>query len=93
MALTDEEAAFVETIIGHIPDADCYVYHIANRTDPRDSRDYFNSYEITNHIGISTVYRKYKQLETKLYIIIMAPKGETPNIPAEMTDLVSGLGE
>jgi hypothetical protein len=93
MALTDAESTFVESILGHIPDVDCYVYHIANHTDPRESRDYFNSYEITNHVGISTVYRKYENLEAKLYIIIMSPTGETPSIPAEMTDLVSGLGE
>lgn len=93
MALSDAESTFVETIMGSIPDEDCYVFHIANHSDPRGARDYFNSYEITNHVGVVTVYRKYENLEAKLYIIVMTPTGEAPTIPAEMTDLVSGLGD
>jgi hypothetical protein len=94
MALTDTESAFVQLIIGHLPETGCYVYHIADCEDPRDARDYFNSYEIGSHIGITTVYRKYQSLNPKLFIIIFTPTVEdVPTIPEEMTKLIAGLGE
>jgi hypothetical protein len=95
MALTTAEQTFVETIMGEVPaDLGCYVYHVAEHNTPKESRDYFNSIEIENHVGITTVYRGYNDTRPRLYAIILTESADsTPVIPAEATGLVSGLGE
>ena len=95
MALSDAETSFVNSIMGSVPsELGCYVYHVANHSDPRAARNYFNSHEIENQVGITTVYRPHEELSARLFVIVLTEDADTtPTIPAEATDLVAGLGD